>query len=208
MEQRSSHSQNQIYKFRSQCDRLLAINMYRIRDSRFSCVRRSTDLGRYWQKVYLCFPTSGYTKILLHADPVRPMYITPTSVWKYIRDSRTKETMTCAASVLLTSKPVDVIFRPLHAAKRSQEHKPYRAPQSTLPLMYRSLLQLGSLERTKDSERNFQNIYYTGLSFQDLIRSLLIRKVRIAIHIFVHILKIESSNAYPRRGSASRMCLR
>lgn len=74
--------------------------------------------------------------------------------------------MTCAASVLLTSKPVDVIFRPLHAAKKSQEHKPYRAPQSTLPLMCRSLLQLGSLERTKDSERNFQNIYYTGLSFR------------------------------------------
>lgn len=102
----------------------------------------------------------------------------------------------CAASVLLTSKPVDVIFRPLHAAKRSREHKPYRAVQSTLPLMCRSFLQLDSLERTKDSERNFQNIYYTGLSrLANSIRSPLFRKDGIcALPTPSFVLKIESTN--------------
>lgn len=50
-------------------------------------------------------------------------------------DYRTKETVTCVVSVLLTSKPVDVILRPLHAAKRSRKCKPYRAlRQSALSL--------------------------------------------------------------------------
>lgn len=95
------------------------------------------------------FTHCAFRQVDIHENPLTcrpgPTYVQsrlrPVCVGVYTkRGSRTKETMTCAASVLLTSKPVDVIFRPLHVAKRSREHKPYRAVQSTLPLMCRSPL--------------------------------------------------------------------
>lgn len=100
-----------------------------------------------------CRPGTTYVR---HGPTAVCVYV---CVRRYVRDSSTKKTMTCAASILLTSKPVDVISRPLHAAKRSREHKPYRAIQSTLPLMCRSPLTFSSVQK---KFRNFRNIYYTG----------------------------------------------
>lgn len=91
--------------------------------------------------------------------------------------------MTCAASILLTSKPVDVIFRPLHAAKRSREHKPYRALQSTLPLMCRSPLQLDSLEREKIPKETSKTFIANSL-LANSIRFFLFCRVRVLAYIF------------------------
>jgi len=92
--------------------------------------------------------------------------------------------MTCAASILLTSKPVDVIFRPLHAAKRSREHKPYRALQSTLPLMCRSLLQLDSLEREKIPKETFKTFIQRTLFLRIRFGFSCFCRVRVLAYIF------------------------
>lgn len=183
---------------------------YRACDCRFLCVQKKHRSSALLAKSLhtALSAASGYTwKPSYTSTYVHHAY---GYVSEYIRDSRTKGTMTCAASVLLTSKPVDVIFRPLHAAKRSREHKPYRALQSTLPLMQQSSLQLDSFsrERTKDSERNFQNIYYVGLSSHEFDSRLRYfeRWVSIFVRTFVHIKDRERRPDFA--DPAFRMCLR
>lgn len=115
---------------------------------RFLSIRRSTDLARSISKKFTqyAFRQVGTRK---------PSYMPNGPCISRLRpcestypDCRTKETVTCAASVLLTSKPVDVIFRPLHAAKRSRGRKPYRDLQSSLFLPFSASFSLSFARST------------------------------------------------------------